>query len=83
MGRRHFKGMAQKMDFAPLQRAAQHLDCGALQPRVCIGDHQLHPAEPASAERSEEIRPERLRLRRTDLSQAPTDWESIPNWHNG
>lgn len=44
---------------------AQHLD-GGFEPRVRVGDRQLHPALRTAAQRAQKLRPKRLGFRRAD-----------------
>ena len=59
--------VAQEVDSAALPGAAEHLGDGGLEAGVGVGDDQLHPLQPASAERAQERPPERLGLGLTNI----------------
>ncbi|MCW2240959.1 site-specific DNA recombinase [Azospirillum canadense] len=51
-----------RVNTAPLPGGAQHLTDRRLQPLMGIGDHQLHPLQPAAHQRAQERDPEGRRL---------------------
>ena len=51
---------------AALPGRLQHLRNGRLQPLVVVGDDELHPAQAATRQRAQEVRPEGLGLRGPD-----------------
>jgi hypothetical protein len=57
----------EEMDRAALPRRAEHLRERGLQSRMRVGDRELHSDQAALHQPSEELSPERLRLRRADI----------------
>lgn len=64
---RYLAHIAHKVDAATLPGCAQHLADGGLDTFMRIGDDELDAAQPAPSQLAQELGPDRLRLRGTDL----------------
>ena len=60
------QGVAHPVNPAPLPSRLKDPGDGSLEACMGIADHQLHPVEPATAQRSQKVGPERLSFRWTN-----------------